>query len=312
MIADSELLAGALRGDTAPLNALFSRYRPRVYALALRRCGNTPLAEDAVQDAFLTAYTRLDQLKDPAAFLPWLNRIVTNCCYQALRNEKRLVFQETLPELDGLIDDSVDQHLERMTQRDTLYTSLSRLSESLRPTMILRYLSDFTSYQQIAEIVGVPVGTVRSRLNEGRKQLTQHWNGLQHADETEYGNTRYWNEFYSEVFPGMYEEAAYFRTLLHHLSPAMQLAYTTGETEQGRTWLERNFRDDDRHGSRMIRVNSCISSGNLSVVQIEFANAPEHPNHCPPQAFFVTYRSDEHLTKLHVHPAPPSAVLTEV
>lgn len=303
MVPDSEWWIAAREGDGTRLNALFSRYRPQAYALALRMCGHTPLAEDAVQDALLLAYTSLHQLKDPAAFLPWLQRIVANCCYRALRRERRLAGPEALPEAEYLIEDSVERKLERMALRDSLYTSLAQLSEPLRATMMLRYLSDFNSYEQIAEIVGIPVGTVRSRLSEGRKQLSRYWNGLQHADETECANSRYWNDFYTEIFPGMYDDAAYFKTLLHHMNADTQLVWTTGEAAPGRSWFERSFRDDAEHGSRIAKVHSCISSGNLSLIGVTFANSPEYPDHCPPTAFMITHRSHEEMVKMHIHPA---------
>lgn len=307
MVPDSELWRAALGGDGTRLNALFGRYRPQAYALALRICGHTPLAEDAVQDALLLAYTSLPQLKDPAAFLPWLQRIVANCCYRALRRERRMLGPEALPEEEYLIADSVDRKLERMALRDSLYTALSRLSEPLRAAMMLRYLSDFNAYEQIAEIAGIPVGTVRSRLSEGRKQLSRYWNGLQHADEAEYGQSRYWNDFYTEVFPGMYDDDAYFKTLLQHMNSATQLVLTTGETAPGQAWFERSFRDDAAHGSRMAKVHSCITSGSLSLVGITFANSPEYPTHCPDQAVFIAYRRHEELVKMHIHPAVPEA-----
>ena len=77
----------SLQSENKPnFNELFYRYNAHVRAIALKICGNTAAAEDAVQDAWITAYTNIHQLRSSNAFMPWLKRIVINSCYQLLRN----------------------------------------------------------------------------------------------------------------------------------------------------------------------------------------------------------------------------------
>ena len=267
----------------------------------------TPAAEDAVQEALILAYTRLHQLKDPAAFFPWISRIVTNCCYQYLRNNRSLPVADIS---DRLIEESIYRRQEAIGMRNTLYASLSLLPEPLRLAMMLRYLSDYPSYAQIAKILGIPVGTVRSRLSEGRKQLTRHWNQLQHAGTTEYGNTRYWNQFYTGLLPGVHKDAGDLRMLLNSIVKPLEIIFTSGKTVRGRDIFEQSLYDDIDHGSGVSEVKSCITSGNMTVMDVSFANSSEHPDHCPPGTFLIFRREGALITSLRMfHSARPDQVV---
>lgn len=301
-----DISAAALNGDSQMLNILFNRYRPQVYSVALRILGNTPAAEDAVQEAFITAYTHLGQLKNPDAFLPWLKKITANCCYQLLRKEKPL---NEIPENMQLIDNNIERHFEQLSMRDAIYTALSFLPEALRHTVILRYLSEFNTYTQIAAITGVPVGTVRSRLSEGKKQLIKHWNNHQHADESEFKNAQYWNGLYTELMPGVYHDIGYLPTLLNHIDNDMNLVFTSGKTVQGRNIFKDGIYDDFEHGSCISAVNSCISSGDLTVMHVSFQNSPEHPNHCPPGSYLTFYRENGIISRMRFYHALRTNIL---
>lgn len=308
-----ELIGPALRGDAVALNHLFDSCRPQVWAIALRICGNTPAAEDAVQDAFVLAYTRLAQLKDPNAFLPWLGRIVRNCCYQVLRKEKATASQDTWPAADSLIEESIERHYDRVATRDSLYTSLSILPEHLRSPMLLRYLSDYSSYQQIADIMAIPLGTVRSRLNEGKKQLRQCWDVSCHTDGSEYRASTYYNQLYTSLLPGIYKDPVYLNDLFGHIDPDLELIFTSGKTVRGRNIFELSIYDDIEYGSCISRVDSCISSGNMSVLNVSFTNCPEFPDHCPPGSFLVLHRKKERVVRMRLYHAHryPSRVASQ-
>jgi len=308
----ADVFQPALQGDPTALNRLFDHCRPRLYIIALRLCGNTPMAEDAVQEALLLAYTRLHQLKEPAAFLPWISRIVTNCCYQLLRNKKPLTTVEDYPDHHQLIEDSIHRRYEDMAKRDSLYTALSLLPEQLRSTMMLRYLSDYGSYTQIAGITGVPVGTVRSRLSEGKKQLARHWNQLQHAGTAEYGKSRYWNEFYTDLFPAIYDDPTYLPTLAATIDKSLKLIFTSGKTVCGRNIFMEGIYDDMEHGSRVSEVRSCITSGNITIVNLDFANSVEYPDHCPPGSYLILKRDKEVVSSMRMyHSARDKKVLSQ-
>lgn len=297
---DSDLVLEVKNGNEPVFDILFNRHRAIIYHIALSICGNTPFAEDAVQEAFITAFINIQQLRDPKLFLPWLKRIVMNSCYQILRKEKPYFAYEQIPEKIQLIETNIEDKLDTLTTRDTLYAALAGLPEHHRFTLMLRYLSDYSSYKQIAEITGVPVGTVRSRLSEGRKQLSIRWNNHNDADHREFSNNSYWNDFYGKVFPQLYTDKNYLPKLLHHTEAGMKIVFTSGKTVYGRNIFEHSFYDDFNHGSSVISVNSCISSGNLSVMNLSFKNSAEHPYHCPPSSFLTVLRSKDKLTSIRL------------
>jgi RNA polymerase sigma factor (sigma-70 family) len=184
MIAESpELVLLAQRGDAAALGELLARHRAGMMAVALSVLPRAAEAEDAVQDASLTALARIGDLRDPSAAGPWLKMIVRNVCRMRLRAAPpaRLLPAEPparplraaprshpLPTA-GLGDP--EELLERQALRDWVAHAVGRLSAPLRTVTLLRYFSTVHTYDDIAAICGVPSGTVRRRLHEARKQL---------------------------------------------------------------------------------------------------------------------------------------------
>jgi len=175
---DEELTRRAQAGETAALGLLLARHQAPMRAVALSLLGYGPDAEDAVQDAALTALRRIGDVRDPAAVGAWLRAIVRNSSRMRLRTGR-----ET-PGLDGLDhlhardhgpwypshpERVVDQH----AMRDWIWDAVEQLPEPLRMVLMLRHFSGITSYQEIAHACEIPVGTVRSRLNQARAKLAQ-------------------------------------------------------------------------------------------------------------------------------------------
>jgi RNA polymerase sigma factor (sigma-70 family) len=171
-LVDADLVEAARRGDAACAGALLARHRAAMHAVAVSLLGWSPDAEDAVQDAMLTALQRIGELRDASAAGPWLKAITRNNARMRLRSPDRTEPASTdldsWPSREPSAEDLLDQH----AMRDWLWSALETLSEPLHITVLLRYFTDSSSYQQIAAICGVPVGTVRSRLNEARRRLT--------------------------------------------------------------------------------------------------------------------------------------------
>jgi RNA polymerase sigma factor (sigma-70 family) len=171
-LVDADLVEAARRGDAACAGALLARHRAAMHAVAVSLLGWSPDAEDAVQDAMLTALQRIGELRDASAAGPWLKAITRNNARMRLRSPDRTEPASTdldsWPSREPNAEDLLDQH----AMRDWLWSALETLSEPLHITVLLRYFTDSSSYQQIAAICGVPVGTVRSRLNEARRRLT--------------------------------------------------------------------------------------------------------------------------------------------
>jgi RNA polymerase sigma-70 factor (ECF subfamily) len=167
--------------STGELQEAVSRYLPALYSRAYRYVGDAHDAEDAVQDALLSAYKHLDQFKATAKMTTWLTTIVTNSALSQLRRRPRQP-QVSLDERSGgdqdycLADKLTDARPSpegeciRSEMRGNLMQSVMELSPLLRETIQLFYL-DGLSTIKIAQILGVPQGTVKARMSRGRSQL---------------------------------------------------------------------------------------------------------------------------------------------
>ena len=172
MPGDAELVRAARGGDAASLGALLEHHRAEMHAVALSVLGWGPEAEDAVQDAMLTALRRLGELRDPAAAGAWLKAVTRNAARMRLRSAGREIplteHADGRPSPERTPEEVLDGH----ALSDWVHASLEMLSEPLQLPVMLRYFTEASSYQQIAAVCGVPVGTVRSRLSEARRKLT--------------------------------------------------------------------------------------------------------------------------------------------
>ena len=167
---DAMLARGAQAGDAISLGILFERHRARLHAVALGMLGHGPDAEDAVQDAIVIAIRRIGELREPAAAGGWLVAIVVNVCRARLRRRAPEPLGADAADLRGALD-SVHETVERDALRDWVWAAVERLPEPQRVAIMLRHFSTAHSYDAIADICDVPLGTVRSRLNTARKQL---------------------------------------------------------------------------------------------------------------------------------------------
>ncbi|MCA9027918.1 MAG: sigma-70 family RNA polymerase sigma factor [Planctomycetaceae bacterium] len=140
-----------------------------VYRFAYRLCGSAADAEDLVQQAFLTAQRKFDQLRDGEKVRPWLLTIVRNNYLKSLRHTKRFV---TFESHDGIVDPS-HEHWDRPIDSEELQTALNQMPEEFRTPVILFYFEEM-SYKDIATHLGIPAGTVMSRLSRGKAYLRQH------------------------------------------------------------------------------------------------------------------------------------------
>ena len=123
-------------------------------------------AEDAVQDAILTAWEKLDSLRDEKKFRAWMLRIVINTCRTALRKKKRVVLREEIERTDA----------EDREEQDELWQSVCALDERMRLPIVLHYYEGF-SVAQIARIMGRPKGTIAIRMKRGRDILRRELSG---------------------------------------------------------------------------------------------------------------------------------------
>ena len=173
------LIRRVLAGDTDAFEPLVTENQTKAFHLACRLLGNETDAADAVQDAFVKAYTALGDFRGDSRFSVWLYRLVNNVCIDMLRRRKR---QETVPlqteDDDGeatelpLPDDRWDPAIlaERASDREAVRAALAALPADCREILTLREIGGL-SYEELAEALNLEPGTVKSRLNRARKKM---------------------------------------------------------------------------------------------------------------------------------------------
>jgi RNA polymerase sigma factor (sigma-70 family) len=293
----------AVQGDSTALGIVFQFYRPRLQAHALRICGNTPLAQDAVQDTFISALLHLKSLRNTAVFYPWLKRILINRCYQLLKKENTVGFDENMERKDFLVVQTAEDKFEKLANLQMLYKALNYLSDELKSCVLLRYFGDYNSYEDIATILAVPVGTVRSRLSAAREKLSQEFIKMNDAGDSALLEAKEWSEFYSHSWENIYDNAEVRQELFDHFIPQLALRYTSGKAGIGRELLTEEIDNDLHFGSRY-KPDVIVSSGNLTLIQGPNINHPQFPDRCAPASAIVLFRSKDKVTTAHVFDAP--------
>lgn len=169
--ADTALIERYLRGDVDAFNDLMRAHEDRVFAICLRMLRDRDAALDATQETFITVFRKVDRFAGHSAFSTWLYRVAVNTCYdQARRRGRRPV--EPLPEGLDPADDTAATALESVEMRPDLERALAGLPAEFRSAVVLcdaQGLSLLTA----SEILGVPVGTVKSRVFRGRRLLAE-------------------------------------------------------------------------------------------------------------------------------------------
>ncbi len=175
---ETRIIREAQQGSLSAFNQLVMAYQGTAYNVAYRVIGNTDAAADACQEAFIKAYQALSQYRG-GSFKSWLLRIVTNTCYDQLRYKSRRP-ADSLDDLTENPDDHntklvsngerPEEYVMRAELNDLIQMGISQLPEDQRVVLVLSDIQNF-SYQEIAEIVGQPLGTVKSRLSRGRQRL---------------------------------------------------------------------------------------------------------------------------------------------
>lgn len=170
---DAQLIDEALSGDAAAFGHLVTRYQDRLYNSLVHVVGSADLAYDAVQDAFVQAFVKLDTFQRASGFYTWLYRIAFNLAASRRRRQKPMLSVDAGEELGQQPVDrsaSPSENLEREERAGQIQAGLARISEEHRAILVLREIDDY-SYEEIAEILDLPVGTIRSRLHRARLQL---------------------------------------------------------------------------------------------------------------------------------------------
>ena len=171
---DEDLVRRFQAGDAGAFATLVERHERRVYNLALRMTGREEDARDATQDAFLAALRKLHTFRGEAAFTTWMHRVTVNACYDLLRKRQRAPLQlgGDRPDADRppRPEPAAPGHAEAVELAIDVRRALLEVPEEFRAVLVLCDVQDL-SYEQAAAALGVPVGTVKSRLHRGRVAL---------------------------------------------------------------------------------------------------------------------------------------------
>jgi RNA polymerase sigma-70 factor (ECF subfamily) len=293
---DADLVRAARAGDPAGLGLLLERHRAGMRAVAVAVLGWGPDADDAVQDAMLTALRRLDQLRDPAAVGPWLRAVTRNAARMRLRSPPpRRADEPRAP--DPTPDELVDRH----ALRDWVWSALDTLTEPLQTAVLLRHFTDAGSYEQIAAACDIPVGTVRSRLHEARRRLTGRLLATSPID--------------ASGVPGARGRAAVdllaaaprgeFRSALTDLAaPDLVLVGPQGQRARGPDLLVHIMDTDLAAGVRQ-RVRRVTAGSRVTILECDLLNPPWDPEHCPPGVLWLLRTDGGRISGVRLfHPVP--------
>jgi RNA polymerase sigma-70 factor (ECF subfamily) len=171
---DDLLVRRAAAGDHGAFTELVRRHEGRVFAVAMRMLGREEDALDATQDALLTVYRKAGQFRGESAFTTWLHRITVNACYDILRRRARQpalhLATEDGPEREP--GPPVDDHAGAVAGTIDAERALAEVPDDFRAVLILADVHDLP-YDEIAAILEIPVGTVKSRVHRGRLALAR-------------------------------------------------------------------------------------------------------------------------------------------
>ncbi len=186
-VNETQLIRKARRGDTEAFEALLALHERFVYNLALRTLGNPEDAADTAQEAFVRAWLALPAFREQAQFRTWLYRIVLNLClnrFPRLRRELNDLTQDEMMDIPEPASAALDPlaSLELQEQHAFLHREIERLPEQYRLLVSLRYQHDL-SYDEIAGLVGLPIGTVKTGLFRAKARLREALTIDEHSDE---------------------------------------------------------------------------------------------------------------------------------
>jgi RNA polymerase sigma-70 factor (ECF subfamily) len=174
--SDAELIERCLRKDNAAWEMVIVRFRRRVFHIAYKFTGKHDQAEDLTQEIFLKVFKSLDKFKRDADFGTWLSSVARNYCidhYRASKREKEVLVEDALAyDLAPASYGNPYRTLEDQDRRSLMRRGLDQLPDKLREAVILRDLQGLT-YQEMANRLSLPEGTVKSRINRGREELAR-------------------------------------------------------------------------------------------------------------------------------------------
>ncbi|MGW8948799.1 RNA polymerase sigma factor [Streptomyces sp. NPDC055709] len=297
---DEELTRRAQAGETGALGLLLARHQAPMRAVALSLLGYCPDVDDAMQDAALVALRRIGDVRDPAAVGAWLRAVVRNACRTRLRSTREMPGLDGLDPLSLRADKSShpEQLIEQHAMRDWIWDAVEELPERLRLVLMLRHFSGITSYQEIAAVCEVPVGTVRSRLNQARAKLAQvllstatqaHDDAAALTEESRHeavetlqaSERGHLPRAISELWPEESEMVGILGSPGERIHPVPVM----------RQILDKGVRQHVRH---------VVASRDITIWEMDVTNPTGITNPCPPTLAWLMFRRNRRVQRLRV------------
>jgi RNA polymerase sigma-70 factor (ECF subfamily) len=295
-----ELVRAARGGDVGALGLLLTTHEAGMRAVALSILGYGPDAEDAVQDASLAALRRIGDLREPESVGPWLRMIVRNACRQRLRSTQGVVpVAEPNTPADPL---SPDRILDSHASRDWIWQAIDELTPTLRQTVLLRYFTDVNSYEQIAEVLELPIGTVRSRLNQARGKLAEALRATADRAHADAGaiNAAAAREAVETL--AVAERGGFPDLVTDRWLPEAEFVAGNGLVRGGRDLAMFGMDKDLTEGVRQ-RLVHAVAGRDVTIWTMDLISPPDDPEHCPPGVVWVMTRREGRVAKVRLfHP----------
>ncbi len=303
-----ELVRAAQGGDAGSLGELLHRHRAGMRAAALGVLGYRPEIEDVVQESCLIVLRRLGDLRDPQALAGWLRSVVRNQARGHLRARVAVPLSDLDPLLPPVDELDPARLLEQHALKDWLWHAVNLLSPEQRLVTLLRYFTAVTSYEQIAAICGIPVGTVRSRLSHARARLTENLTlsaDRAHGDQAALTRARHHEaaQVLEAARTGRYGEA--LAAICH---PSIEMTWGSGKQTRGLDYPVRSMYRDVGDGVRF-RLANVVAGKDVLIWETDLTNPPEDPSHCPPSAVWVHFLEQGRTGRTRLY-HPQAAVLS--
>lgn len=303
-MSDADLVRAAQGGDAISLGCLLERHRPALHSAALRILHDPARAHDAVQESFLIALRALDGVRDAGAVGGWLHVVVRNQCLAELRRSARETPEAEVDALSqSLAIAAVEETIDRSALRDWVWTALGSLSEPLRLAVMLRYFGSYSSYEEIAAISGVPVGTVRSRLSQAKVKLAE---ALLQAADLAHDDARHVAEVEAARFRAAAAEinrGVGYGLFIEDCSADVVAEFVDGTRVRGRDAVVRSLDADLLAGTR-VHVTSVLATRDVTVIEARFENPPDDRLRCPPAMAQVRHRRGGVTERMRLYYAP--------
>jgi hypothetical protein len=204
-------------------------------------------------------------------------------------------------------ESSAEEAIDRLAMREWVWTALSEMSEPLRVTAMLRYFGSYASYDEISAVLGIPIGTVRSRLSQVKAKLAD---ALLKTAELEHGEARQLTESQTCFFTAAFDEynrGKGFRMMANALSDDdFVWGYSDGTALRGRAgreFLVYGLEEDSQDGVKLHPTNIIVGK-DITVLEGDFENPPDDPFHCPSATLMVCFYRGSRIHQVRQYYVP--------